>query len=168
MSEAQDLIEDAEFEEVNETSVYEALSSKIQAITNCGPAQAAEVTQLVTAVASEVLNNVLNDEAFVLSLHNNMIIAQHNAFSRLRNLTEAARRREYVVLEEPTDTSSIRVHYAEMDQSTWTLEQRTQAGWAECTLDERTQSNLLAVAGKFFDSRVGRYGYIDVIVTDPK
>lgn len=168
MSEVQEQIEDAEFTEVNEVSVYEALSSKIQAITKCGPAEAAEVTQLVTAVTSEVLNNVLNDESFMLSLHSNILIAQHNAFNRLRNLSEAARRREYIVLEEPTDTSSIRVHYVEADQSTWYLEQRTQAGWAECTLDDRTQANLMAVAGKFFDSRSGRYGYIDVIVTDPK
>lgn len=142
------------------TTVLEKFQELIQEITNCDDDQAANVGLLLSSMIGEAIDHVINDTNTLQAIFTNMMRVQLNNNVRLENIIAAQSRQEYIVIDEPHPTSDLRVQYVGEEASSWVFEQADVGGWKELALQPQQRLNLEALAGKFFNGRVGHIGYV--------
>lgn len=144
----------------NYSTVLEKFQGLIQEITDCDDDQAANVGLLLSSMIGEAIDHVINDHNTLQSIFTNMMRVQLNSNVRLENIIAAQSRQEYIVIDEAHPTSDLRVQYVGEEAGSWVFEQADVGGWKELALQSQQRLNLEALAGKFFNGRVGYIGYV--------
>lgn len=142
-------------------TLLEKHNALIKEVTGCTEEQASLVGEVTSAMIAEAIDFILNDPATLQSIYTNMMRVQINNNTRLENITEAQKRREFIVVDEQHPVADLRVTYVGEEPSSWVFEQVEGEGWSVLQLAEGQQRlNLEALTGKFFNGRVGHVGYV--------
>lgn len=143
-----------------EKNVAESFRDTVMEITGCNEEQADRLTTLVGVVVSETIELSFSDPLFMRNVFNNMLVTQVNANNKLANIEATISKAEWVVVDEEHETSDIRVKYVSEDVDSWIFERRSDEGWSVLEMSEDGRNRMVALAGKFFDQRTDRIGYI--------
>lgn len=147
-------------EEVVEMTLVDKFTQSIKEITNCNDDQANTLITLLTGLIGQSLDYLIHDQNVLGVMYNNMMRVQVNNNERLQRYDDAQARLDYIVLDEAHPVSELRVTYASEDVDSWVFERPVKDGWEEVRLGHDARNNLVTLAGKFFNGRVGHTGYI--------
>lgn len=150
----------SEVTEVKEVTVRDTMIATVQEITNCDESQADRLFVTIDGLFVSRLQEMFSDPKVLQDIFLNMQSIQLQNVAKFRNLEPEIDRVEVVVLDEENEYTGIRVNYATEDADTWFFEQRIKGEWSLLDLGEKERLSLVGTAGKFFDGRVERYGYM--------
>lgn len=106
------------------------------------------------------LQDMFADPAVLQDIFLNMQSIQLQNVAKYRNVEAQLNQVELLVIEEENEYTDVRVNYVDTDTDTWYFEQRIEGKWERIELGNKERLSLVGTAGKYFDGRTDRYGYI--------
>ena len=150
--------------EVTEVKHLDARTALIQTVLDIVPTateeQANQLFVTIDGLLVSRLQEMFADPKVLQDIFLNMQSIQLQNIAKYRNVEAQLDQVEILVVDEENKYTDVRVNYADVDTDTWFFEQRIDGEWNLIELGEKDRLSLVGTAGKYFDGRTGRLGYM--------